>query len=210
RGGANREKAARSLLFPRGTPPTPPAGYTPRRSHPYGGFALLRPTPASHSEADVAAAVAYGKRLKIYPLKEAANPPATQFKDVADVVYDSTIPYDLRFFETLDRVIQREPWLQRDRAMIDQLRSLGIEKGKPFQPAGRIQTLLAAGAAAAHVWLEQQYSPGFTPFYPGSHWGPPAVPVFVEAQQTGYARPDSYPVDARGLTYTLGFTGIKR
>ena len=77
-------------------------------------------------------------------------------------------------------MIQREPWLQRDRAMIDQLRSLGIEKGKPFQPDARIQALLDAGAAAAQVWLEQQYSPGFAPFYPGSHWGPPAVPVFVE------------------------------
>jgi hypothetical protein len=36
------------------------------------------------------------------------------------------------------------------------------------------------------------------------------VPSFVEAQQTGYANPDSYPVDARGVTYSLGFTGIKR
>jgi len=208
--GADKGKGGKYLLLPPGYTPKPPAGYIPLRSDTYSGFALLRSNLASHSEADVAAAVAYGKRLKIYPLKEASHPPATRFEDVAGVIYDSTIPYDLRFFQTLDRVIQREPWLQRDRAMIDQLRSLGIEKGKPFQPDARIQALLDAGAAAAQVWLEQQYSPGFAPFYPGSHWGPPAVPVFVEAQQTGYARPDSYPVDARGLTYTLGFTGIKR
>src|SRR5262249_32053567 len=152
----------------------------------------------------------YGKRLRIYPLKEAVHPPATQFKDVADVVFDSTIPFDLRFFQTLDRVVQREPWLPRDRAMIDQLRSVGIEKGKPFQPDARVKGLLEAGARDARAWLEELYAPGFAPFYPGSHWGPPAMPVFVEAQQTGYANPDSYPVDARALTYTLGFTGIKR
>jgi len=208
--GADKGKGGKYLLLPPGYTRKPPAGYVPLRSDTYSGFALMRSNLASHSEADVAAAVAYAKRLKIYPLKEAAHPPPTQFKDVADVVYDSTIPYDVRFFQMLDRVVQREPWLQRDRAMIDQLRSLGIEKGKPFQPDARTQALLNAGATEARAWIEQQYSPGFAPFYLGSHWGPPAIPVFVEATQSGYANPDSYPVDARGVTYSLGFTGIKR
>ena len=208
--GADKGKGGKYLLIPPGYTRKPPAGYIPLRSDTYSGFALMRSNLASHSEADVAAAVAYGKRLRIYPLNQAASPPPTQFKDVADVVYDSTIPYDLRFFQTLDRVLQREPWLPRDRAMIDQLRSLGIEKGKSFQPDARTQALLHAGATEARAWLEQQYSPGFAPFYSGSHWGPPANPVFVEATQSGYANPDSYPVDARGVTYSLGFTGIKR
>ena len=207
--GADKGKGGKYLLIPPGYTRKPPAGYIPLRSDTYSGFALMRSNLASHSEADVAAAVAYGKRLRIYPLNQ-ASPPPTQFKDVADVVYDSTIPYDLRFFQTLDRVLQREPWLPRDRAMIDQLRSLGIEKGKSFQPDARTQALLNAGATEARAWLEQQYSPGFAPFYSGSHWGPPANPVFVEATQSGYANPDSYPVDARGVTYSLGFTGIKR
>ena len=49
-------------------------------------------------------------------------------------LFDSTIRYDASFFEHLDRIVQSEPWLQRDRAMIDQLKSFGIEKGKPFKP----------------------------------------------------------------------------
>jgi hypothetical protein len=32
----------------------------------------------------------------------------------------------------------------------------------------------------------------------------------AKAASTGYADPDSYPVDIRGVTYTLGLTGIKR
>ena len=51
------------------------------------------------------------KRVKLYPLSQAANPPATSFVDAIDVVYDATIPYDLRFFESLDRMVQSEPWL---------------------------------------------------------------------------------------------------
>jgi hypothetical protein len=30
------------------------------------------------------------------------------------------------FFVLLNRVVQSEPWIERDRAMIDQLRSIGI------------------------------------------------------------------------------------
>ena len=40
----------------------------------------------------------------------------------------------MRFFESLDRIVQIEPWLTRDKAMIDPLKSIGIEKGKPFKP----------------------------------------------------------------------------
>ena len=45
-------------------------------------------------------------------------------------MFNSTIPYDLRFFELLDRMVQAEPWLERDRAMIDPLKTIGIERGK--------------------------------------------------------------------------------
>jgi hypothetical protein len=53
-------------------------------------------------------------RIKLYPLSQAANPLPTVFVDAIDTVYDSTIPYDLRFFWSLDRVVQTEPWLPRD------------------------------------------------------------------------------------------------
>jgi hypothetical protein len=75
----------------------------------YEGYALLRSIPKSGSEADVAKAVEYGKRTKLYPLSQAAKPPATTFIDVADIVYDSTITYDLRFFESLNRIVQSQP-----------------------------------------------------------------------------------------------------
>jgi hypothetical protein len=72
----------------------------------------LRSIPKSGSDADVASAVAYSRRVKLYPLSQAAAPPATTFVDVVDVFYDSTIPYDLRFFESLNRIVQSEPWAQ--------------------------------------------------------------------------------------------------
>ena len=115
----------------------------------HGSYALFRSNLASHSDADVAKSMEYGRRIKIYPLSQAANPPPTIFTDVKDVLFDSTIRYDERFFEGLDRIVQSEPWLDRDRVMIDQLRSLGIEKGKPFAPNAETKQALATGIREA-------------------------------------------------------------
>ena len=98
-----------------------------------GGYALFRSNLESHGDADVAKSVAYGKRVKIYPLSQASNPPATVFTDVKDVVFDSTIRYDASFFDNLNRIVQSEPWLDRDRAMIDQLRIAGHREGQALR-----------------------------------------------------------------------------
>jgi hypothetical protein len=45
-------------------------------------------------------------------------------------LFDSTIPYDLHFYEALDRFMQREPWIDRDRVMIDQLKTIGTPARK--------------------------------------------------------------------------------
>ena len=67
---------------------------------------LIRSNLESHGDADVQASIAYGKRMKVYPLAQAANPPATVFVDVKDVDFNSTVRYDASFFEHLDRVVQ--------------------------------------------------------------------------------------------------------
>ena len=149
--GVDKGKGGKYLVLPPGYKRKVPAGYIALPSRTYASYALLRSNVASGSAADVAKAVAYGKRIRVYPLWQAAKPPATIFVDAVDVVYDSTIPYDLRFFQTLDRVVQREPWLERDKAMIDQLRSIGIEKGKPFNPDSKSQEVLKEAAHEARA-----------------------------------------------------------
>ena len=60
-----------------------PDGYIPMPSDTYRGYALLRSVLKSGSEADVAKAVAYAKRIKLYPFSQAANPPPTTFVDAS-------------------------------------------------------------------------------------------------------------------------------
>jgi hypothetical protein len=147
--GVDKGAGGKFLILPPGYSGTTPDGFVPLQSDTYAGYALLRSNLASHSEGDVAKSIEYGKEVKVYPLSQAANPPATIFTDVQDVLFDSTIRFDSSFFEHLDRIVQSEPWLDRDRAMIDQLRSLGIEKGKAFKPDTETRYLLDVAALEA-------------------------------------------------------------
>jgi hypothetical protein len=208
--GVDKGKGGKYLILPPGYKDKVPTGYIPMQSETYESYALLRSNFQNADEADIAKAVAYGKRIKVYPLSQAAHPPDTQFIDAIDLIFDATIPYDMRFYESLNRIVQIEPWLQRDRAMIDPLKSIGIEKGKPFNPDAATQDTLKQAALEAHAWFwphfEQVIIP---PFNEGKHWALPASPEFAKGIQTDYADPDSYPTDARGLTYFFAFFSAK-
>jgi hypothetical protein len=207
-GGLDKGKGGKYLFLPPSYKDRVPDGYIPMQSDTYHGYALIRSVLKSGSEADVAKAVTYSKRLKLYPLSQSASPPATTFVDASHVVFDSTIPYDLRFFESLDRMVQAEPWLERDKAMIDQLKTIGIERGKPFTPDARTQAILEEAILEAKAVLEESYGQ-VPPFYEGGHWFFPITEEMHQAVASFFHVPDSYPVDARGCAYTFAFFSAK-
>jgi hypothetical protein len=207
--GADKGAGGKYLILPPDYKEKVPDGYIVLPSANYQGYALLRSILKSGRDADVKAAVAYGKRIKLYPFSQAANPPDTVFIDAVGVVYDSTIPYNLRFFQSLDRFVQEEPWLTRDKAMIDQLKSIGIEKGESFNPDEATRRLLNAAAGEAHAWLELKYETMFARYYEGRQWVFPILPDVIGGLQSQFANPDSYPVDGRGVTYTMAFFSTK-
>src|SRR5262249_4704492 len=153
------------LVLPPGYKSQVPQGYFALQSDMFGGYALIRSNLNSHSNADVERSIAYGKKVKVYALAQAANPPTTVFTDAQDVLFDSTIRYDASFFTSLHRIVQSEPWLDRDRVMIDRLKSLGVEKGMPFSPNDEMKVLLTSAVREAGAWLEAKYSAGFPPFF---------------------------------------------
>jgi hypothetical protein len=121
---------------------------------------------------------------------------------------NSTIPYDLRFFESLNRIVQAEPWLERDKAMIDSLKTIGIERGKLFKPDAKTKRILGGAILEAQAVLEEGYGK-FDPFYPGGHWCFPVGEELARGITSSFTEPDSYPVDARGSLYTFIFFSAK-
>jgi hypothetical protein len=208
--GVDKGKGGKYLILPPGYLDKVPAGFIALESNTFRSYALLRSNPKSGSDADVAAAVAYGKRVKVYPLAQADTPPTTRFVDAMGNVFDSTIPYDLRFFEALDAFVQKEPWLTRDKAMIDTLKSIGIEKGKAFSPTPLTRSLLEDAAAEARSWIGLKYEAVFAAtYYDTGHWAVPATPAVLRGLQNDFADPNDYPVDGRGVTYAMAFFSAK-
>jgi len=207
--GKDAGAGGKYVVLPPGYSGNVPEGFLPLPSNNLEGYALLRSIPRSRSDEDVARAVAYATRIGFYPLDQSATPPPTAFIDAIDVVFDSTIPYDIRFFQSLDRIVQHEPWLDRDKAMIDVLRTLGIEKGKPFRPDIDRRMLLGAAALEAHESIDARFEASLTPFYEGAHWSPPFPPEFDETMASGYEKPDVYSIDARGVAVSYSFGTVK-
>ena len=102
--------------------------------------------------------------------------------------------------------MQREPWIERDKAMIDPLRTLGIEKGKPFAPDSKARAIMMEAAEEARQWLDLQYDASLSPpFYDDARWALPTAPGLMKGMQSAFADPDSYPRDGRGTTYSMAF-----
>jgi hypothetical protein len=207
--GVDKGQGGKYLVPPPGWAGTTPEGYILLPCQTFKTYALLRSILGSRDDAGVEKAVAYGKRIKLYPLSRAADPPETVFVDSADVMFDSVIPYDARFFQSLDRVVQAEPWLDRDRVMIDMLKSLGVEKGKPFAPDDRTTALLAEGGKEAQARFDVLYETLYEPHAPGARWFLPADKAMLEGAGNGFTTPGRYPIDARGTAYYCAFSGIK-
>ena len=204
--GVDKGAGGKYLVLPPGYQGSTPKGYIVLPSATYQGYALLRSILKGGSEAEVANATTYGKRIRVYSLAEAANPPGTNYRDAIDVVYEATIPYDWHFFESLDRFVQREVWLARDKVMIDMLKSIGIEKGKPFSPDEATRTVLNAAAGEARADLELKYEALFSqPFFDGSRWTVPALPGYMKSATAGYSDAEAYPVDERGVVFSFAF-----
>lgn len=209
--GVDKGQGGKYLIVPPDFSGEVPVGYIRMPSSTYTGYALLRSNIGSGSAADIRKAVDYGRKVRVYPLAQASNPTSTKFIDAANVMFDSTIRYDDSYFEKLHRFVQREPWLERDRVMIDLLRSIGIEKGRPFAPDESMRATLKRAAVEAREWLEARYVAAFTPpyFTNGSRWGVPVDHTLLEGLGNNFAARDVYPIDSRAVMYSFGFFSAK-
>ena len=96
---------------------------------------------------DPAKGLALLQKIKISPLKQRNNPPATRLIEAGGKPWSQVQPRGLDYWKRLDQILQQEPVEERDRMMMAMLAPLGIEKGKPFAPDAHQQKILTQGAA---------------------------------------------------------------
>ena len=206
--GADKGKGAKYLITPPGYTEKAPDGYIVLPSETYRGFVILRSNFKSRSDADIKSAVEHGKRVKVYPL--GGNPDSTVFVDAYDKPFDATIPYDAAFFELLDRFVQAEPWLTRDKVMINSLKTIGIEKGKPFKPDEKTKSILDNAVREAHETIALKYENGFVPpFFEGTRWSVPIPKETRDGLGNMFSDPNEYGLDGRGVMYHMAYFSPK-
>jgi hypothetical protein len=100
-------------------------------------------------------------------------------------------PRGMAYWDSLNEVIQRNPVDERDRLILAQLKFLGIEKGKPFEPDERQTKLLKDGvfvgeAMAKANTTDKRVEP---PFWEGTNWKH-ALVVSVDQRANTYDQID--------------------
>jgi hypothetical protein len=207
--GEDQGKGGKYLVLPPDFSGNPPAGYTIVRAQTYNGYALLRAIPKSSSEADVNNAIALVKKLRLYPSANADHPPEQRFVDMAGKLFDGIVRFDESFYASLAQMINEEPVLVRDRAMMGLLLPLGIEKGKEFKLSAATQSVLAQSARDAHGWLMNGLLTYGAPHWPDSHWTGPVAPTAAETAFS-FERPNYLDVDGRALVYFFAYAPPKK
>jgi hypothetical protein len=200
--GADKGKGGKYLFLPPGYKGTVPDGFLVFRPNTYTVPVALR--PVSRPGGTLEEAVTYAKTLRAYSLKDAGNPPAGRYIDPWPETWNTLPAYDETFFEQLAEVINEEPVLERDLAMMDQLWSIGIRKGQPFKPEGEVAKALKQAVKTGYDILQDRFvTPGgaFRPYGSGTQW----LGFNFNKQQVEAGLPfmtkDRLMVDDRGVLY---------
>jgi len=170
--GPDAGAGGRYLLLPPGWPGEVPAGFFEVPMQGYRGTMVFRPVVVG-PEGTMEGAITLARKTRTWPLAELARPRPTRVIDGWDRSWHSLPVYDCSWFEKLARFVNDEPLRPRDRVMIGMLATLGIEKGRPFQPDARTRRLLEAAIQDAFQIMQQGFlTPGqaLVPWWQDSQW----------------------------------------
>jgi len=140
--------------------------------------------------------------LKVYPLKDAANPETTEFVNMSNKAFNTVFPSDFSYFENLNEIIQEEPLDAISPEVRGAIASIGIVKGQPFAPDDRMKKLLTEAATLSNATARAiTYQPRFAgvkiyPDDPDSVWS-----TAFANKNTSFQADGAMGLDARVLYY---------
>jgi hypothetical protein len=141
-------KGGKHLVLPPGYKGEVPSGHFCGTSVSHKVMVAIRALPP---EGNVAAAMNGLRAVKVYPLETAANPKLLKVVDVTEKSVDASClrwEDNIQYWQKLQEVIDAEPLVEKFLPMYGELAALGIEKGRPFAPDGRMRSVLENAAKA--------------------------------------------------------------
>ena len=190
--GPDKGKGGKYLFLPPGHKEKSPGGYFAIQSPSYRIWVMMR----GFGEVGLGeqAVEWFRKNLKVYPL--ATGPRESRFSNGTGKGINPLAPEDGSAFEMLNEIIQYEPKELFSAEQLGRLSTLGIRKGKPFNPDKRMQRILDQGAkqgvamSRAIVYASREAD---IKYWPNRHW----EKMFL--YNTTFERDGINDIDARTL-----------
>ncbi len=146
--GPDKGQGGKYLLMPPGYDGDIPDGYFIVRPKTYRVWIFMRGSIAKGLEAAVRN---IKENLKIYPLAQKDNPPQMEFINGSKQTFNTIHANNFHFYEEIHALIQEESMEMLDPETRGLLASIGIVKGKPFNPDVRMKKLLTEAVAIGNA-----------------------------------------------------------
>jgi hypothetical protein len=156
--GLDKGEGNKILLLPPGYEGEVPAGYAVVKSPSYILDFAFRSIPLPKGTPEDAYALS--KSIKMYYLSELPNPKMTKFIDPLNMQWSTLPRYDERWFEDLHKIINTNPVRERDKVMMGMLKTIGIEKGKPYNPDEKTKKIFRQAAIDGFYYMSEGYVEG--------------------------------------------------
>jgi hypothetical protein len=166
--GPDQGNGGKYLILPPGHDKVEPQGYYVAQSPSRSVFVGIRLLDADKEKA--IRELLPG--IKTYKWSKGGPGKLMPTRHAGDLKWSQMPPHGMAYWETLNKVVQGEPVMDRDRLILAQLRFLGIEKGKPFKPDTRQKRILDDAAIVGEAMAKANTSDKRVepPFWPGTNW----------------------------------------
>lgn len=147
--GPDRGRGGKYLIVPNDYDGEIPDGYFAGRSSSSVNVLVLRGLLVD-GKPDVPTRT-FKDGLRIYPLSQAANPPAMEFISGSGEEFNTIHANDFSFYAEIAEVIERESIDFLDPELRGQAAAIGIRKNRPFAPDSRMTAILQEAAAVGNA-----------------------------------------------------------
>jgi hypothetical protein len=174
--GPDKGKGGKFLILPPGYKGEIPKGYIVARSPTFNNLLFWRGFLVDGSSKPAADSIK--KTFRVYPLGQAANAPKMTFVNGSGKEMNTVHANNFAFYEEINQVVQEEPSDAMDSETLGALASIGIEKGKPFEPDARMKNILTDAAAVGNATARAivfNARPKEAYLYPNSAWNNPVL-----------------------------------
>ena len=173
--GMDKGKGGKYLILPPGYKGEVPDGYFVFKSPTYRLFSFVRANAEVVGKGEKAMEF-FRKNCRVYPLK--GGPKDGTFTNVSGMPIDTLVPENATAFEWMHELINYEPAEAFGKEKLGRLASIGIVKGKPFNPDARMKKILEQaakeGVAMSRVIALESRQPA-AQVYPNRKWESPFI-----------------------------------